>query len=393
MRMSGGLVLVDEAGKFEQGKRIHLGEMGKDEAWLRDRLFASPEILPIEDVDSDFAPLVPLCKELRTDAGVIDAAFINARGRLTIVEFKLWSNPQARREVVAQTLDYVSALARWSYDDLQRQVSTAVGRQGNIPYETARKRTPALREREFIDAVNRSLREGRLLVLIAGDGIREGVQSLTELVSRNPTKSFSFGLIEVALYRFSKNRMAIQPRVLAKTEVVTRHVTIIRDDSNAIQVNGDAEELESAEDRMVSRDKARFRRWWRPLLDMEFDDPEQERPFWTGTNNLVLRTPFPGIRIKAASLRDRDHIEVFVSYTRKDNAGMLNEFVKRDRRYLKSSLPPDTVVDPQRDWPIVWRNQDPLSDDDKRTSLKETLNTFVTVLRPRLKEWYEETQG
>jgi hypothetical protein len=30
---------------------------------------------------------------------------------LTIVECKLWKNPQARREVVAQTLHYISALA------------------------------------------------------------------------------------------------------------------------------------------------------------------------------------------------------------------------------------------------------------------------------------------
>ena len=40
-------------------------------------------------------------------------------------------NPQARREVVAQTLHYVSALSGWSYADLQRQVAAALGRKGN----------------------------------------------------------------------------------------------------------------------------------------------------------------------------------------------------------------------------------------------------------------------
>jgi hypothetical protein len=62
-----------------------------------------------------------------------------------------------------------------------------------------------LKEQDFVDAVSRLLREGRFLVLLAGDGIREGVQSLTELVNRNATKAFTFGLIEVALYRFAKN--------------------------------------------------------------------------------------------------------------------------------------------------------------------------------------------
>src|SRR5262249_6275527 len=155
----------------------------------RDTIFTNPKILPIDDIDSTFGPFVPLCTELRTDAGPIDAVFINERGRLTIVEFKLWKNPQARREVVAQTLDYVSAMGGWSYPDLQRQIAAAVGRQGNIAFEEVQKHAHGkLREREFVDAVSRSLREGRILVLIAGDGIREGMQSLTELVNRNATK-------------------------------------------------------------------------------------------------------------------------------------------------------------------------------------------------------------
>lgn len=61
-------------------------------------LFENPEILPTDDIDSAFGPLVPLCKELRTDAGQVDALFITERGRLMIVECKLWKNRQARRE-------------------------------------------------------------------------------------------------------------------------------------------------------------------------------------------------------------------------------------------------------------------------------------------------------
>jgi hypothetical protein len=126
---------------------------------------------------------------------------------------------------------------------------------------------------------------------------------------------------------------------------------------------------------------------------MKFDDPDQEPPFWTGTNNLVLNTPFPGIQIKAAALRDRDYIEVFVSPTRKENRKAISQFVKRDRRHLETNLPPGTIVDPRQAWHIVCTNQDPLSDDDKRAWLARTLNTFVSVLRPQLRKWYKETQG
>jgi hypothetical protein len=164
--MYGDFVLFEEAGKLEKGERVYLGDVkGKNEGWLRDTLFENPEIIPVNDIDSTFGPLVPLCKELRTEAGQIDAVFINERGRLTIVECKLWKNPQARREVVAQALHYFSAISGWSYADLQRQVAAAVGSQGNIPFELVRKHSGGnLRERKFVDAVSRSLREGRFLV-------------------------------------------------------------------------------------------------------------------------------------------------------------------------------------------------------------------------------------
>jgi hypothetical protein len=125
--MYGTFVLFDEAGKLEKGERVYLGDLKeKNEAWLRDTLFDNPEIIPTDEIDPAFGPLVPLCKELRTDAGPIDAVFVNEQGRLTLIECKLWKNPQARREFVAQTLDYVSALSGWTYADLQRQVATAV---------------------------------------------------------------------------------------------------------------------------------------------------------------------------------------------------------------------------------------------------------------------------
>jgi len=395
--MYGDFVLFDEAGKLERGERVYLGDVkGKNEGWLRDTLFANPEIIPVNDIDSTFGPLVPLCKELRTEAGQIDAVFINERGRLTIVECKLWKNPQARREVVAQTLHYVSAISGWSYADLQRQVAAAVGRQGNKPFELVRKHCGGnLREREFVDAVSRSLREGRFLVLLAGDGIREGVQSLTELVNRNATKAFSFGLIEVALYKFGKNRFALQPRVLAETEVVTRQMTIVKmkggTDTAIVEDLGDEPEI--AGEKAVSDNKEHLRAWWQPILDqMKLDDPEQEPPFWLTTNNVVLNTPFPGIQIKALAIVDSSQIGVFVSGPRAANIMMIQKFLKRERRSLLNELPEGTEIKFGEKWPIQIYEFDIESDDEKRVWIMKTMNTFANVLRPRLKKWYEETQ-
>ena len=103
-----------------------------DESFLQDLLFRFPETLPISNIDAAYAGAVPVCRELWTSAGYVDALYVNALGRLTLAEFKLWRNPQARREVIGQILDYTKELASWSYEDLQREVSKALQKKGNV---------------------------------------------------------------------------------------------------------------------------------------------------------------------------------------------------------------------------------------------------------------------
>jgi hypothetical protein len=151
-------LLAEENGESMLAQRLALGETaGKNEAWLRDTLLEHPEILPVRDVDPSFGPLIPLCKELRTEAGPLDIAYINKFGQLTFVECKLWRNPEARRKVVAQILDYVRAISRWSYADLQRQVSAATGRKGNVPFEIAKEACPEIEESRFVDETHAAI--------------------------------------------------------------------------------------------------------------------------------------------------------------------------------------------------------------------------------------------
>ena len=204
--MFGDVFLLERDGSAAvRAERLAFGETaGRNEAWLRDTLFTYPDLLPLRDIDPSFGPLTPLCTELRTEAGPLDIAFINQFGRLTLVECKLWRNPEARRKVVAQALDYARAVSRWSYSDLQRQVTAASGRHGNVPFEKALARNPELNEQQFVDDTTRAMRSGRFLLIIAGDGIREDVRGMTELINRNAASAFSFALVEVALYGFER---------------------------------------------------------------------------------------------------------------------------------------------------------------------------------------------
>ena len=82
--MSKDFVLIDsEATSSVALPRSRLGDMhGRNEAWLRDTLLAHPALIPLEEIDPAFGPLIPICRELNTGQGRIDAAFISPLGRL-----------------------------------------------------------------------------------------------------------------------------------------------------------------------------------------------------------------------------------------------------------------------------------------------------------------------
>ena len=110
-------------------RRIRLKDKEFSEAYLQEMLHACPELLPIDELDADFGPLVSLGREIDN----IDNLFIAPSGRITIVETKLWRNPQATREVLAQILDYATRVSNWSYETLEMKCRSA---QSPAPIET-----------------------------------------------------------------------------------------------------------------------------------------------------------------------------------------------------------------------------------------------------------------
>ena len=224
----GSLIRLDPSGSNSEEvlRRIPLGtkaaQGGMDESSLRDLLFEFPGALPVESVDASYARPLAVCRELSTSAGYVDAVYVNPLGRLILAEYKLWRNPQARREVIGQILDYAKEFASWTYEDLQREVSRSLGRKGNVLYDLARTQAPDLQEADFVDNVSRHLERGEFLLLIVGDGIREGVENIVDFVQRHSGLHFNLALVEAALYRDSADRIIVQPRLLARTEVVRR---------------------------------------------------------------------------------------------------------------------------------------------------------------------------
>lgn len=275
--MYGHLIRVGDDKAPEVLQRVSLGAGASDggipEAELQDLLFRYPEALPFAAIDAAYADAVPVCKELATPSGYVDALYVNRLGRLTIAEFKLWRNPQARREVIGQILDYAKDLAAWGYEDLQREVSKRLGKNGNALFDLVRAHNPDLNEREFVDNVSRHLRRGEFLLLIVGDGIQEGAANIVDFVQRYSGLHFNLAMVEAALYRDRASHLIVQPRVLGKTEIVQRFVVeggLVED-----VAGGDADEQQ---DTLSDQEEQNLRFWTSVLRGYSFADVTVDVP-------------------------------------------------------------------------------------------------------------------
>lgn len=110
----------------------------KSESWLQELLYLHPELLPVDAFGDLYSPVIPLGREIGTRRGPIDNLYVSPSGRITIVETKLWKNPEKHRTVVAQIIDYAKELATWDYDQLCEAVETSSknsGEQGSVSLE------------------------------------------------------------------------------------------------------------------------------------------------------------------------------------------------------------------------------------------------------------------
>jgi hypothetical protein len=179
-----------------------------DEAWLQRLLHARPEIFPIEQIEPGFGDLIPVCQELPVTfgagrSGALDNLYVTSSGGLVIVEAKLWRNPEARRSVVAQAMEYAAAIFRMTYQELEAAALKARGADdapARSLVEIVAGQAKDLDESEFIDALTRNLRRGRAVIAVVGDGIREDILPLTELLQTHTGHRFTFALVELAIY-------------------------------------------------------------------------------------------------------------------------------------------------------------------------------------------------
>ena len=303
MRRTGIPNVVTSSGKHYTLSRVHFSDRRIAEDFLQTSLHQTPAILPIEEIDPSFGPVASLGREITS----IDNLFISPTGKLTLVETKLWRNPEATRTVVAQVLDYATRLSSWSYSELEDAARRALSPTpiGDASlYEFVARAFPdeVLPEIQFVDEVQRNLRDARFLLLVVGDGIRENLENILDHLHRQPQMLYKFCLVEVHIFENPDvfDGRILMPMVVANTTEIVRavvrvqttgqaQVTVAIDEQSEVKAEGSRRKLsEELFYEEVKDDEAR--QLFRRLLSFAYDIGAE--PTWR-SSAVSIQLPDP----------------------------------------------------------------------------------------------------
>ena len=375
--------------------KIEISDGSYNEKFIQELVFNHPSCLPVSEIDRAYEELVPICMELNTPAGPLDALYVTPTGRLVILEAKLWRNPEARRKVVAQILDYAKEFSRWDYEDLQRETSRRLDQKGNALFELVAKKYPDTNEAQFVDEVQQSLKQGRFLLLILGDGIREGAAAIADFIGSVGSLEFTFGLVELALYKHDEVGMVVQPRVIARTVEMDRYVIRLPDGAYI----EDEETQVARDDSELSESALFYRSFWSEFLnDLQLDDASQQFANPTKSENIYFKVP-PAMStawISAYFSKSTNTVGVYLRTSKKEVGDTYYRALLADKENIENDL----------GFAPVWREyagsysisvSKPFSDvhsEENRAAIKEFfaqhINLFVNVFRPRMERIAED---
>ncbi|WP_026544561.1 hypothetical protein [Arthrobacter sp. 35/47] len=164
------------------GWREPLARGYANEAELQQTLAAHPQLIP------GVSEGARTCREFQTEVGPADILVLEPDGTLTLVECKLASNRQVRREIIGQMFDYASRLWTMQLEDFDRRWRE---RRLDSPFDGATDSGIDLRA-----AVEANLQNARFRLVLAVDTINRDLRRIVEFLNRSLGSEISVVAVE-----------------------------------------------------------------------------------------------------------------------------------------------------------------------------------------------------
>jgi len=203
---------------------VSKGFLGKTlEDALQTILEKHPQIIPGRQINSSDPPKFVLLRREKPVGGLsLDHLYVDDKGVLTLLETKLFQNPESRREVVGQIIEYGAyAFKNWKINDLKEDAQNYWSKRGkqldDIIAETF---GDDLEIESFWMDVSKNLQQGKIRLLIAGDEIRSKVKRMIEYLNREMQNAEVLGL-EFKFYGNKNRKIVVVPVVIGQTKIIT----------------------------------------------------------------------------------------------------------------------------------------------------------------------------
>jgi len=226
------------------------------------------------------------------------------------------------------------------------------------------------------------------------------VGAIAEFLEGHGSLHFTFGLVEMAIYRLPEGGQLVQPRVLAQSTIVRRVVVELRDGQMAAREEDLAdvaaeEEVGSGERGDLLERRAMFEGFWTRFLDrLELDDRSQPvKAPSKGTNQVFHMPEGSECWVSAYLARAKDRAGVFVTYRKNAVGRRMYAALEEQRKEIEAELGAPLEWD---EWGIIKRRSflgemtDP-GRDDVVDWLAEETRRFIGVFRPRIEKLVRES--
>jgi len=234
-------------------------EAGFKEGWLQGVIAKDPDVViaACREAELTEESWYLWSSNVRVGTGAIDVLLLSESGRIGIVETKLSYNPENRRTVLAQVLDYAVA-----FPELD------AGRLPPIPIVNA---TPLIDP----DTLHSRIQEGDYLLVIAGERLHSRVVQLSKsLLGRHLIRGWDLALVEVAVFghigRASSTECILVPHL--RGAVIPERRQVVR-----VVVEGDRTRIEVDPAAPVALTPAR-QKWTEARAYAEFE--REDTPAW-----------------------------------------------------------------------------------------------------------------
>ncbi len=204
-------------------RSMKAGLFGKNlEDALQTMLQRYPQVIPgkqIDMVSEDPPRFALLRREVPIAAWSLDHLYIDRYGVLTLVETKLFQNPESRREVIGQILEYTAnALHSWAQGRARQHGTEFWSQQGREMDDVLQEQLGQEIDTEDLwNNVEANLKTGRIRLIIATDELRPELRRVIEYLNKEMQNAEVFGL-ELKCYGDDKKTLVLVPHLVGKSQ-------------------------------------------------------------------------------------------------------------------------------------------------------------------------------